>query len=376
MSCESCYSGCVQTVADECVRYTGPGSLALEIQTGDSLAVVEQRLIEYLTSCLDGTGINVAIDPGIICPLVQAFLPVTPDCIYTVPEYLTALTRTACALKDATDVLGYELSRLQGIYNVNCLVGVLPTDGTLNVLQATINKLCQTSANLTTLSLDVNTNYVKISDLNSLIQAYLEGQAGSITQQYRKMVPYTVVEYYGPLTNFDGSGAGIQSLGWDKVYLCNGANGTPDKRGRATVGAVKNVPGGPPLSPVVDPLYAGNPNYDKGDVTGSNTVGLTVNNLPSHNHSTQVIQSTSTEANGLIVDPGHSHFAGQSGNKTGEFSGSVAIHSTSNTFQTTTSKTGISVTTNVGVNINNTGLNEAHPNIQPVIAAYYIMYIP
>lgn len=373
-SCDACYNGCVETVSDQCVRYTGPDSLALEIQTGDSLAIVEERLIDYLTSCLDGTGINVAINPGIICPVVELFLPVTPDCIYTVPEYLTALTRSICYVQDEVSTLQFELAKLQGTYNVNCLVGVLPNSGTVAILQATINRLCQTSANLTSLTLNVQDNYVSLDELNGLIQAYLDEQSSGSTQQYTKMVPYTVVEYYGPLTNFDGTGAGIQSLGWDKVYLCNGANGTPDKRGRVGVGAIQGVPGGA-LNFNVDPAFTGNPNYSIGDTTGTNLVALTIPQLPSHTHTTNVAQSTSSEANGLLTDPGHFHYVGNPGPWT-DTGGSAALFNSGNFHQSSTSKTGISVTTNVGVSNNNTGSNQGHPNIQPVLATYYIMYIP
>jgi len=362
-SCDACYNGCVETVSDQCVRYTGPDSLALEIQTGDSLAIVEERLIDYLTSCLDGTGINVAINPGIICPVVELFLPVTPDCIYTVPEYLTALTRSICYVQDEVSTLQFELAKLQGTYNVNCLVGVLPNSGTVAILQATINRLCQTSANLTSLTLNVQDNYVSLDELNGLIQAYLDEQSGGSTQQYTKMVPYTVVEYYGPLTNFDGTGAGIQSLGWDKVYLCNGANGTPDKRGRVGVGAIQGVPGGA-LNFNVDPAFTGNPNYSLGDTTGTNLVGLTIPQLPSHTHTATALST--------VNDPGHSHafeggvFNGGDGN-----SGRIGQPAT---LTTASAVTGISVTTNV-TNAT-TGNGQGHPNIQPVLAAYYIMYIP
>lgn len=362
-SCDACFNGCVETVSDQCVRYTGPNSLALEIQTGDSLAIVEERLIDYLTSCLDGTGINVAINPGIICPVVELFLPVTPDCIYTVPEYLTALTRSICYVQDEVSVLQFELGRLQGTYNVNCLVGVLPDSGTVAILQATINRLCQTSANLTSLTLNVQDNYVSLDELNGLIQAYLDEQSSGSTQQYTKMVPYTVVEYYGPLTNFDGTGAGIQSLGWDKVYLCNGANGTPDKRGRVGVGAIVGVPGGA-LNFNVDPVYTGNPNYSIGDTTGTNLVALTIPQLPSHTHTATALST--------VYDPGHSHaFEGvvqPGGAGDASRAGSLA------TLTTASAVTGITVTT--GVSNATTGNGQGHPNIQPVLAAYYIMYIP
>jgi hypothetical protein len=42
------------------------------------------------------------------------------------------------------------------------------------------------------------------------------------------MVPYSVLEYYGPLNNFDVTGKGLGD--WDKVYLCNGLNSIPIKR--------------------------------------------------------------------------------------------------------------------------------------------------
>jgi hypothetical protein len=354
----------VQVTSDECVRYTGPDSVPLDIQTGDSLAVVERQLIDTVTSFLDGSGIKLTINPGFICPIIQTFLPAPVEGKYTLPDYITGLTRGACAIQDEVGNLYYQLSLLQGTYDVNCLVGVLPTDGTVAILQATINKLCQTATDLTALSLDVSSNYVKLADLNGLIQAYLDSQSGNITQQYKKMVPYTAVEYYGPLTNFDGSGAGICDLGWDKVYLCNGANGTPDKRGRVGVGAIKDVPGGP-LNPAVDPAYTGNPNYDKGDTAGVNSVVLGVNNLPTHSHGSSV--------NTTVTDPGHTHLAG----KTGETGGGGTIALSSNpgaNYMTSSSTTGITV--NTTVTIGNTGSNIAHTNIQPVIAAYYIMYIP
>ena len=38
MSCDSCYNGCVETVSDECVRYTGIDYAALGVNTGDNIA--------------------------------------------------------------------------------------------------------------------------------------------------------------------------------------------------------------------------------------------------------------------------------------------------------------------------------------------------
>ena len=224
------------------------------------------------------------------------------------------------------------------------------------------------------LSLDVSTNYVKLADLNTLIQAYLDSQSGNTTQQNAKMVPLVAYEYYGSLDNFDDTGAGISSLGWDRVYICNGSNGTPDKRGFVAVGAINGVPGGP-LNANVDPVYAGNPNYSLYSVSGTNTVTLTLPQIPSHTHTANVVQSTSTEANGLLIDPGHFHYVGKP-DQWYPGTGSAALFNSGNYHQSSTAKTGISVKTNVGVSNNYTGEGQSHSNIQPVIAAYYIMYIP
>jgi hypothetical protein len=75
MSCNNCYNGCVETVSDKCVRYTGSAVEELSIETGDSLFVVEQALIDAVVSFLDGTGIDITIDPAAYCALVVDYLP-------------------------------------------------------------------------------------------------------------------------------------------------------------------------------------------------------------------------------------------------------------------------------------------------------------
>lgn len=225
MSCESCYNGCVEIVADKCVKYTGIDSIPLGIETGDTLFSVEEILITNVVSFLDGTGIDITIDPMAYCALVEAYLPEgTPNLV----EVLTAIVKAACDLQAQVTVIDGTLATLNADYTIGCLSGVTASSDTHAIVQAIITKLCATSDALAALTVDVNTNYVKLADLNALIAAYIAGEGGS-SQQYAKMVPYTVLEYYGPLTNFDGTGAGISSLGWDKIYLCNGNNGTPDK---------------------------------------------------------------------------------------------------------------------------------------------------
>jgi microcystin-dependent protein len=242
------------------------------------------------------------------------------------------------------------------------------------VLQAVITKLCVVEADLAALALDLDTNYVKLADLDALIAAYLASQAGGTTQQSAKMVPFVAYEYYGSLSNFDGTGAGIPGNGFNKVYLCNGLNGTPDKRGRVAVGAIASVPPvGIGLAPAVNPAFAGNPNYALSGTAGANSIVLNSSQLPAHSHNalgTAIV---------TLNDPGHTHAIGQS-NVTGG-GGTIAVGNTSpKDIQAVSNTTGITVTSNaannVSITVEPTGDNVAHSNIQPVIAAYYIMYIP
>lgn len=370
MSCESCYNGCVQTVSDECVRYTGLDHASLDITYGDNLQLVLTNIINTLIPLLVGEGDKITIAEAIRCAIVDANLP-TPVGTnqWTSEQLFQTLVKVACDLQTQITGIDATLAILNGDYTIDCLTGVTSSSDTHAIVQAIITKLCETAADLLALQLDVETNYVKIADFDALVAAYLASQSVG-TQQYLKMVPYAVYEYYGSLSNFDGTGAGLTSAGFYKVYLCNGLNGTPDKRGRVTVGAIQDLPGGLPLDPVVNPANAGNPNYALYDTTGQNTVAISVAQLPAHNH--PALANTTVTIN----DPGHNHYAGHTP-KGWSSSGSIGITNEPPTnVPTTTSTTGITATATTSVSVSNTGTGAGHLNIQPVIAAYYIMYIP
>jgi len=363
-NCNNCFNGCAEIVSDQCVKYTGVDIPELGIENGDTLAHVEQQITTFLVGTLDGTGINLTIDPSIICNLVSQYLPACAPCTtITLLDIVIALIKAACDLQEQVDDIVAELAILNADYDVACLSGVVSSSDTHAVLQATINKVCELEVDLAALALDLSTNYVKLADLNSLIAAYLSSLS-PVTQQYQKMVPYTVVEYYGPLTNFDAGGVGIAGLGWDKIYICNGANGTPDKRGRLPVGAIQAVPGGGALNPAVDPGISGNPNYALNTTTGANTITLTSAQIPAHTHTTSVV----------VTDPGHTHTLPDVYNEdyTGHFASGGTYNEGPTTDITGSSTTGISVSVTNG----STGGGQSHNNIPPVLACYYIMYIP
>jgi hypothetical protein len=185
------------------------------------------------------------------------------------------------------------------------------------------------------------------------------------------MVPFVAYEYYGSLDNFDGTGAGIPGNGFYKVYLCNGLNGTPDKRGRVAVGAIVDVPPiGIGLDPAVNPSNPANPNYALLDTDGSNSVVLVTPQLPAHSHTSSASTSVS------ITDPGHAHFVNYLNKNGGDGNNVLGSEAGSNNRATTSATTGISATATTIVQVDSTGSGEGHANIQPVIAAYYIMYIP
>lgn len=375
MACSNCFNGCAEIVSDQCVKYTGVDVPILGIQNGDSLSYVEQTLIGFLTSTLDGTGIKIDIPQNIICQLVSKYLPTCGD--ITVVDLITALIKAACDLQAqvtniANDVNAIEadLNALEGPYDVDCLTGVTSTSGTHNILQAVINKLCAFIIN-------VETNYVQLADIDTIIAEYLASIPTS-TKVYSKMVPYVAVEYYGSLSYFDVTGAG--SGDWEKIYICNGLNGTPDKRGVVPVGAVVGVPGGP-LNPAVNPAVSPfNPSYSVGGpVVGSNSVLLTNNEIPSHTHPNTL----------TFVNPDHTHLTvgGNTSNSPITATTSIANAATyggNTSYQlaqgvtpatlglTSPSKSDLTITlTNAAV-----GGGLPHANNQPALACNYIMYIP
>jgi hypothetical protein len=170
MSCTNCYNGCVEIISDRCVRYTGLDSIPLGITSGDSLLIVEEALIENVVSFLDGTGIDITISPEDYCALVTNYLP--EGSVFTAVELFTALVKAACSLQTQVTAVAADIATLNGNYTIGCLTGVTETSDTHAIVQAIITKVCATDVDLAALALDVDTNYVKLADLNTLIASY------------------------------------------------------------------------------------------------------------------------------------------------------------------------------------------------------------
>lgn len=380
MSCSNCFNGCAEIVSDQCVRYTGIDVPVLGIKTGDSLSYVEQALIEFLTSTLNGEGIKLNINPQIICEIVSKNLVACED--LTLPNVISAIIKAVCELDERVTALEGDFAALEGPYTIGCLTGVTSTSGTHAILQAVITKLCAHIVDFNAFVLDVETNYVKKSELCALVAACTP--PAPATSYKDRMVPFTVVEYYGTIPgNFDTSGKGLGA--WDKIYLCNGLNGTPDKRGRVGVGVTTGISsaipsmGGGPFNPAVDPAIAGNPSYTLNGTAGANSITLTTPQIPAHTHTTDP----------KISDPGHTHFTTLSGGQVALTSSTPLAQAATYGGNTSYSLAGAAGTADIGITnskttgitiidkaISSTGGGLAHSNFQPGLGCYYIMYIP
>lgn len=348
MACQDCLRNCTEIISDRCVQYTGPEIPLLGICPGDTLYEFEVAIANELSGLLDGSGIE-PTNVTISCPfLTQILAGASPN----LSNVLQMLITANCTLKSLIDNISSVIAN--PVFNVGCLTGLPANPSRDDILQATINLLCSLNTTVSTFP----TTYVKNSDLTNLVTNIVNAiNGGNQTVVNQKLIPYAAMPYFGPLSNFDGSGAGLAAMGFDKVYICNGQNGTPDIRGRAVTGAVRGVPGSLPLDAAVDPNSTTyNPNLGLGDKYGACFHQLTTDELPAHAHG--------------YSDPGHKHqsryrqnLAVQSGSSTPCWAGN-----TDQWTDTTVQYTNLSMG-QVGSNFN-------HNNMQPVIAAWWIMYIP
>lgn len=355
MSCKDCLQNCAEIISDQCVEYTGPSLGApFNVCEGDQLSIFEANIVAVIQSLLSGTNV-VPIDITQCTWFQQLF----GTQAITANNILQTLVTGECNLNAAIVALQAQIGSNQNgvVIDTACLTGLPNNPTTSQILQAVITLLCTINTTVTA----IPATYVKLSDLTTLVTPIVNSviNGGSTVQYSTRLVPFTAMSYFGPLSNFDNSGVGIPSLGFNRIFICNGQNGTPDMRGRVPVGAIRSIPG-PALDPQVDPAVdPNNPNWAQGDRSGTNTVTLSVPQMPSHNHP--------------LNDPGHSHTGSVfvDLNKSGGSNPDLALRDLGTGNSTFT--TGSSVT---GVTIGQTGGNQPHPNIQPSISGVWIMYIP
>ena len=374
-NCSNCYNGCTEITSDKCVKYTGVDVPILGIKTGDSLSFVEQALITFLGSTLDGTGIQPVVPASDICPIVDANLD---NCNpLSLNNYLVGIIKTICDLNIQIEAI--EGSNPSTVYNVGCVENVQNTSSTSEVLQQTIVKLCEVEQSLNTFITDVTNNYVQIVDINTYIENYLNTNPQQQLLNSR-MVPFSSQPYFGSLSPFDASGAGIGI--WDRIFLCNGNNGTPDLRGRVPVGAT-DMPG-QSMDSAVDPGNSGNPTYNLTSLVGTNQVVLTTAEIPSHTHiGTVSAPSPETHTHQMLVKPGvmgqggatvYPDYSNPGGERRGERRTMDSGVSGVGSYDAAYTELEGNHTHTVTIDVTGGGLG--HNNYQPGMGAYYIIYIP
>ena len=388
MSCNNCFNGCAETISDQCVKYTGIDIPALGISTGDNLLAVENAITTFLVPAINGTGIKPIIDPNIICDIVKGYLPACTTCTgFTLNEVLTAIVKTVCDLQEQIDVIDVTLATLNADYTIGCLTGVTASSDTHAIVQAVITNLCSLNSAFSLLVTQLNATNVTIFNVNSYIAAYLDS-INFLESAKDKMIPYAPIPYFGLLSNYPNTGdnlvGGVGIGYWDKVYLCNGDNGTPDLRGWTLVGVTTGMGGSTTMPTTVNPSVTGNPNYTISGINslhGATTVQLTTGELPSHGHPGSSVAIIETPHTHLYTDdqnaagkypsvsPGfpvvQTEYT-QTSNASGTGDGGGKVYKTSST------STGITAVPT----IKPYGGGTAHANVQPSRGCYYIMYKP
>jgi microcystin-dependent protein len=347
--CTNCFSGCVQTTSDKCVKYTGSSIEFLGIETGDTLVSVEKAITDYLTAVLSGEGISPELEPTDLCDIVNQFLPSDP----TLVDILTAIVKTLCLLETEIAAEKARIDVIEDDYTVDC-ISVAVDAGTHDVLQAVINELCSAVDDITVLQA-LYATCITTSTINTYIQTYLNAITVD-TKMSARMVPYVAYPYFGTdLSSFGPDGVGVGT--WENVYLCNGYNGlTPDLRGRILIATTYMA--GTTVDPVVAP-GGSNPTYILNTKEGANAYALSEANLPAHSHT-------------IANDGDHQHTV------------SVYIPSGLNMLSDASLDHVYPQPTSVLTTENGdhshvaatTGSNLPHLNIPPVHACYYVMYLP
>lgn len=353
-TCTDCLENCDPIVTDRCTKYTGPDIEALKICKGNSLYEVEAIILQKLQDISEGAGITLATLTSACSFITEQLLSYIQP--LTLQTFAQLVFNAFCNL----DVRIEEIAALNPSFSFDtaCLPGDVSTKD--KIIQALITLSCNISTRVTTLEIQT----VKQTDLCSQINACL---AGVSVQYNSRMVPGIVYPYLGSVSNFDNTGKGLSSALFDKVYLCNGLNGTVDMRGRSPIGAIQSVPGAT-LDANVDPTLPANLgyNYSQGNKYGVSSVILTSSQTPAHTHT--------------VTDTGHTHDVdGISGGDNNDNSNNVRFAGgDKNQGETNFYFTSVGAAKNktTGISLGSSGGSGAHTNVQPVTAVLYIIYIP
>jgi microcystin-dependent protein len=346
MACKDCFKNCGTTPSDKCVIYTGDDIPLLGICNGDSVFDVEKIIIEKLLSALDGTGIIPSDITLESCAHLKNQMIGKES---NLNNLLQLLIDNHCSLRTLVN----SLIPTPHLFDLACLTDLPENPTSDDILQKTVLVLCDLQQRVT----EIESTYVKLSEVNTIVNNIINNTSSTVSFKSR-MVPFCAIPYFGTLSNFDNTGKGLASVGFDKVFLCNGLNGTPDLRGRVIVGAVANVPGNTLDSEVnpTNPNNITNVNYQLNQKFGKNFHALSGDENGAHTHG--------------VVDAGHDHHITGGNDKDNTGSGKASAQNGAPEDAGRTDKATANIT------ISSAGKGQPHENRQPSIASYYIIHIP
>ena len=174
----------------------------------------------------------------------------------------------------------------------------------------------------------------------------------------------SVVAWAGnPNTYFPGGAGTGEFSGW---YICDGRNATPDLRGRFIAGQSNTNTGNPGGTTINGQIYqnlnnnmANHGDFNvNGETGGATDVTLSVNQMPSHNHSVQTEHVPSS--------PSYS----------ASNSFARAIERDATPFDAILGQYGNTFFSSAYISESNRGGNQAHENLPPYLTLVYIIYLP
>lgn len=354
---------CANIYSSDCIKYMGSPNPIFGICTGDNTTEVYEVIIQKILEILSGNGINLEGIEKASCSYITQKLQLHPTNLVNV---LKTVIDVLCTYRLSIDDIYKQINSggSNVTFDLKCISLPAGKPSIELILQTVISAHCALSSQVTNLIQAAGSTTIINTIVNQLLNDLIKGLGpyGIKKQQTGDKVSYLLtglippkvaLPYFGSLSNFDNSGKGIPSAGYDGWFLCNGNNSTPDLRGVTLIGAIQGV-GGPVLSANVDPVANNDSslNYTIGQTGGTSKVALNTSQIPSHTHA--------------VTDPGHSHIYSYPSPE--RFSGNKFDSANQNNRQSTS--TNVAYT---GITISPSGGNQPHENRMPFTSCAYIM---
>lgn len=369
MGCDTNYGSCTDVVTSDCVKWIGPDIACLGITSGQSISQTEVLIANEVCTILSDIDISSTTITGELIALLGNRSKTIASLFQILLDYDVTLRGLIQSVQDQVTISNQHTIDFKCIAPVVGPCDTPPSYDLNNIIQLIINYVCalnvKVDGNTTTIP-DTATSYAGYllkSAINTCqpnrIAKYGDGPTTGI--QFRGFVPpYTAMAYFGPLSNFDASGRGVDGTPMCGFYICNGNNGTPDLRGRTIIGATNGVGGGS-LNAQVDPTQnAGLGSYTQWDFGGEIRHKLNIGEIPSHKHN-----PWADDHNHTVTDTYANPTDG------GPIGGGWANnHTKSYVYLTQTTSTA-----SVNVHDNNTGGDGYHENRMPYTVGVWIMMI-